>query len=175
MTANPSAPPHGLTVTFWGAARTVTGSMHLVETAGRRLLLDCGLFQGRRAEAHQRNRHLPFAPKDIDTVLLSHAHIDHCGNLPTLVRAGFTGPIYCTPATRDLLAVMLADSARIQEEDAHYLNRKRPKGEAKVQPLYDQRDVVRTLRCCQSIPYDRTLDVGGGISAQFRDAGHLLG
>lgn len=164
-----------LRVTFWGAARTVTGSMHLVETPTQTLLLDCGLFQGRRAEAYQRNRTFPFDPKAIDAVLLSHAHIDHCGNLPTLLRKGFRGPIWCTPATRDLTAVMLEDSARIQQEDAEYLNRKRPKGEPKVEPLYDPRDVVRTLRACQSIPYDRPFDVGKGTRATFVDAGHLLG
>src|SRR5438552_7781783 len=120
------------TVTFWGAARTVTGSMHLVEANGKRLLLDCGLFQGKRSEARTRNTSFPFEPSTIDAVILSHAHIDHCGNLPNLVRQGFTGPIYCTPATRDLSAVMLADSAKIQEEDAEYLNRKRPRGEPLV-------------------------------------------
>src|SRR3989454_12846721 len=134
-----------LTVTFWGAARTVTGSMHLVEAAGRTLLLDCGLFQGRRSEARQRNTDFPFKPADIDAVVLSHAHIDHCGNLPNLVRRGFAGPIYCTPATRALAAVMLGDAAKIQEEDAAYLNRRRPKGEPRVEPLYDGRDVYRTL------------------------------
>jgi metallo-beta-lactamase family protein len=164
-----------LRVTFWGAAHTVTGSMHLVETPGKTLLLDCGLFQGRRAEARKRNSSFPFAPKDIAALLLSHAHIDHCGNLPTLCRRGFPGPIYCTPATRDLLAVMLSDSAHIQEEDADYLNRKRSKGEPKIEPLYDQRDVVRTLRMCQSVPYDRPLDLGHGVQATFVEAGHLLG
>src|SRR5437588_4868170 len=110
------------TVTFCGAAGTVTGSMHLLETQGRRFLLDCGLFQGRRDEARRRNSTFPFAPSDIDAVVLSHAHIDHCGNLPNLVRQGFRGPVYCTPASRDLLAVMLADSARIQEEDANVVS-----------------------------------------------------
>ena len=123
---SPAAP----TVTFWGATRTVTGSMHQVEACGRSLLLDCGLFQGHRAEGLLRNRTFPFRPKDIDAVLLSHAHIDHCGNLPNLVRQGFAGPIYCTPATRALAAVMLGDAAKIQEEDAAYLNRKRPRGES---------------------------------------------
>src|SRR4051812_45817458 len=104
-----------LTVTFYGAARTVTGSMHLVEAAGRRLLLDCGFFQGRRDEARQRNTSFPFQPSHVDAVILSHAHLDHCGNLPNLVRQGFSNPIFCTPATRDLLGVMLADSAKIQE------------------------------------------------------------
>lgn len=164
-----------LRVTFWGAARTVTGSMHLVETPRRRVLLDCGLYQGRRAEAARINRDLPFDAKSIDALILSHAHIDHCGNIPTLLRRGFAGPIYCTPATRDLMAVMLNDSAHIQQEDAEYLNRKRSKGETKVEPLYDQKDVVRTLRACQSVPYDRVLDLGHGVHARFVDAGHLLG
>jgi metallo-beta-lactamase family protein len=168
-----STPP--LRVTFWGAARTVTGSMHLVETPGQRLLLDCGLFQGRRAEAQKRNREFPFDPKDIDVLLLSHAHIDHCGNVPTLMRRGYAGPIYCTPATRDLLAIMLTDSARIQKEDAEYLNRKHPKSEPRIEPLYEERDVVRTLRACQSVPYDRFVDLGKGVRARFVEAGHLLG
>src|SRR6266542_3892639 len=98
------------TVTFWGAARTVTGSMHLVEANGQRFLLDCGLFQGKRAEARERNSTFPFDPGTIDTVVLSHAHIDHIGNLPNLVKQGFAGPVYGTPATSDLLAIMLADS-----------------------------------------------------------------
>src|SRR5437764_11118081 len=134
------------TVTFWGATRSVTGSMHQVDACGRTLLLDCGLFQGRRQESLHRNRDFPFRPREIDAVLLSHAHIDHCGNLPNLVRQGFTGPVYCTPATRALAAVMLGDSAKIHEEDAAYLNRKRPRGEPKVEPLYDGRDVYRADR-----------------------------
>src|SRR5436305_81438 len=128
------------TVTFWGAARSVTGSMHRVDACGRGLLLDCGLFQGRRADSHHRNREFPFRPRDIDAVLLSHAHVDHCGNLPNLVKQGFTGPIYCTTATKDLAAVMLADAAKIQEEDAAYLNRKREKDEPRIEPLYVESD-----------------------------------
>src|SRR5437016_431033 len=133
------------TVTFWGAARTVTGSLHQVDACGRTILLDCGLFQGRRADSHRRNRHFPLRPRDVDAVLLSHAHIDHCGNLPNLVRQGFAGPVCCTPATRALAGVMLGDAAKIQAEDAAYLNRHRAKGEPKVEPLYDGRDVYRTL------------------------------
>src|SRR5262245_53460774 len=108
----------GPRVTFWGAAQSVTGSMHLVEVGEQKLLLDCGLMRGEREEARLRNSYFPFDPTTIDAVILSHAHIDHCGNLPNLVRQGFQGPIYCTPATRDLVALMLADSARIQEEGA---------------------------------------------------------
>jgi metallo-beta-lactamase family protein len=162
-------------VTFWGAAHTVTGSMHLLQANGRRILLDCGLYQGPRAEARQRNCCFPFPPREIDAVVLSHAHIDHCGNLPNLVRQGFAGPIYCTPATRDLAAVMLADSAKIQEEDAAYLNRKRPHGQERVEPFYDRLDVPPTLRLMQSVGYDRPFDIGQGMTLQFADAGHLLG
>ncbi len=163
------------TVTFWGAARTVTGSMHRLDACGRSLLLDCGLFQGRRDESRRRNREFPFRPRDIDAVLLSHAHIDHCGNLPHLVRQGFAGPIYCTPATRALAGVMLGDAAKIHEEDAAYLNRHRNRGEPEVEPLYDGRDVYRTLLRLKAVPYDTPFAVGPGLEATLADAGHLLG
>lgn len=162
-------------VTFWGATRTVTGSMHQVSANGETVLLDCGLFQGRRAESFQRNREFPFRPSDIDAVILSHAHIDHCGNLPNLVQRGFKGPIYCTPATRSLSDVLLADAAKIQREDANYLNERREKGEPKVEPLFDERDVYRTLRQLKVHKYDLPFAVGPGIEATFFDAGHLLG
>jgi metallo-beta-lactamase family protein len=168
---NPTDP----TVTFWGATRTVTGSMHQVDACGKTLLLECGLFQGRRAESRQRNQDFPFRPKDIDAVVLSHAHIDHCGNLPNLVRQGFRGPIYCTPATRALAGVMLGDAAKIQEEDAAYLNRKREKGEPKIEPLYDERDVYQTLLRMQAVPYLTIKEIGHGLDVVFTDAGHLLG
>jgi metallo-beta-lactamase family protein len=170
-----SRSPAEPTVTFWGATRTVTGSMHQVEACGRSLLLDCGLFQGSRAEGQARNRQFPFRPKDIDAVLLSHAHIDHCGNLPNLVNQGFAGPIYCTPATRALAGVMLGDAAKIHEEDAVYLNRHRARGEPAVEPLYDGRHVYRTLLRLQAVPYDTTFAVAPGLEATFTDAGHLLG
>src|SRR5256714_8360667 len=137
--AAPSLPL--LSVTFWGAARTVTGSMHLVEFQGRKLLLDCGLYQGKRAEARLRNSQFPFDPRQIDAVVLSHAHIDHCGNLPNLVRHGFTGPIYCTPATRDLLALMLADSLRIQDENALLHRAVASRHDSTQQPLFTRGDV----------------------------------
>jgi len=162
-------------VTFWGATRTVTGSMHQVSGGGKIILLDCGLFQGHRVESFRRNRNFPFRAKDIDAVILSHAHLDHCGNLPNLVRRGFSGPIYCTPATRALAAVMLGDAAKIQEEDAVYLNRHREKGEPKIEPLYDERDVYRTLHRLQAVGYGARVAVGKGLEATFTDAGHLLG
>jgi metallo-beta-lactamase family protein len=112
-------------LTFWGAAKTVTGSMHHIETGGKRYLLDCGLYQGRRQEAFERNRQFPFSPSHIAAVILSHAHIDHSGNLPNPVRKGFSGPIYTTPATIDLCLAMLADSAYLQEKDAEFVNHRR--------------------------------------------------
>src|SRR5512140_922050 len=111
-------------LTFWGAAGTVTGSMHLLETGGNRFLLDCGLYQGRRKDADAKNRHLPFSGSSIDAVVLSHAHIDHSGNLPSLVKNGFNGPIYSTPATVSLCNWMLRDTAHIQEKDAEFLNKR---------------------------------------------------
>jgi metallo-beta-lactamase family protein len=162
-------------VTFWGAARTVTGSMHLVEHAGRKILLDCGLYQGRRSESRQRNSTFPFEPASIDSVVLSHAHIDHAGNLPNLVRQGFRGVIYCTPATRDLSVVMLEDSAKIQEEDAAYVNKKRAAGEPEVQPLYTRRDADKAVGSMFSVPYRRPVELVGGVRVEFSDAGHILG
>ena len=169
------APAAAPAVTFWGAARTVTGSMHLLSAGGNTVLLDCGLYQGKRADSAARNRDFPFRAKDISAVILSHAHVDHCGNLPNLVRRGFVGPIYCTPATRALAAVMLGDAAKIQEEDARYLNRKRAKDEPKVEALFDARDVFRTLTRLQAVKYGERFRVGKGIEASFADAGHLLG
>jgi metallo-beta-lactamase family protein len=173
--AKKSKAPAEPTVTFWGAARTVTGSMHQLQAGNQSLLLDCGLFQGRRAESYRRNRQFPIRPRDVDAVILSHAHIDHCGNLPNLVKQKFAGPIYCTPATRALAAVMLGDAAKIHEEDAEYLNRKREKGEPKIEPLYDGRDVYQTLLRFEAVPYDTPFAVGRGLEATFVDAGHLLG
>lgn len=174
MAKTPESPVEP-SVTFWGAARTVTGSMHQLTTAGKTVLLDCGLFQGKRSEAHLRNRDFPFRTRDIDAVVLSHAHVDHCGNLPNLVRRGFAGPIYCTPATRALAAVMLGDAAKIQQEDANYLNERRARGEPKIMPLFDARDVFRTLTKMQAAKYGEPFSIGKGMEVTFADAGHLLG
>jgi metallo-beta-lactamase family protein len=163
------------TVTFRGATHTVTGSLHQFDACRQTLLLDCGLFQGHRSESIRRNREFPLRPKDVDAVSLSHAHVDHCGNLPNLVKQGFAGPIYCTPATRALAAVMLGDAAKIQEEDAEYLNRRREKGEPKVEPLYDGKDVYQTLLRLKAVLYDKPADVGRDLEVTFSDAGHLLG
>src|SRR5271157_5654552 len=134
-------------ISFLGAARTTTGSLTLLELNGRRLLLDCGLFQGRREESIQRNCCFAFEPKGIDAVLLSHAHIDHCGNLPNLCRQGFEGNIYCTFATRDLAAIMLEDSAEIQKDDAEFVSKKRAKqGLPPVEPLYSVADAEKAVR-----------------------------
>src|SRR6187431_235472 len=132
----------GVSVTFYGAAQTVTGSMHLLETPDARVLLDCGLLLGKGDDVQQRNRQFPFAAAYIDAVLLSHAHIDHCGNLPNLVRQGFSGPIYCTPATRDLMAIMLADSAKIQADEAAHA---RHVDECSTSLLYTHKEVEQTL------------------------------
>src|SRR5512138_156276 len=124
-------------INFHGAAQTVTGSQHLLEINGHRLLLDCGLYQGRREESYARNLKFPYDPRSVDAVILSHAHIDHSGNLPNLVQDGYQGRIYAVPATVDLAKIMLADSGRIQESDAEFVNRKRlERGEAPIEPLY---------------------------------------
>lgn len=163
-------------IQFWGATGTVTGSMHLLKVNGSKVLLDCGLYQGRRKEAFERNRSLPFAPSEIDAVVLSHAHIDHSGNLPSLVRAGFRGPIYSTSATRDLCAYMLIDSAHLQENDVKYVNKRRRKqGKKPFEPLYTKEDAMKTLKSFHTIDYDHPFEPLPGVTVRFRDAGHILG
>jgi metallo-beta-lactamase family protein len=163
-------------ITFHGAAQTVTGSQHLVEANGHRILLDCGLYQGSRKEAFQRNREFNFDPKDIDVLVLSHAHIDHSGNIPNLVKRGFRGPIYCTHATRDLAAAMLPDSGHIQEKDIEFVNKKnRERGEPEVEPLYTEEDAYTSLQSFMSMNYTYTKRILGGIDLTFYDAGHMLG
>ncbi len=163
-------------ITFMGAARNTTGSMHLLEANGYRILLECGLFQGHRQESFERNRNLPFDAKTIDCCVLSHAHIDHSGNIPNLVRAGFQGNIYTTHATRDLCAAMLRDSGYIQEKDVEYVNKHRARrGEPPVEPIYTQADAVASLGSFVSLNYDRPLPIGPGVQLTFKDAGHILG
>lgn len=161
---------------FHGAARTVTGSMHLLEVSGHRLLLDCGLYQGRRKEAFQRNRNFPFDPGEIDAVILSHAHIDHSGNLPHLVKDGFRGPIYATRATAHLANIMLLDSGHIHESDAEYLNKKRNRqGKEPIEPLYTQEDAGRVAPQFLPVDYQETFQPAPGVEARLVDAGHILG
>ena len=161
---------------FFGATRTTTGSMYLLEVNGRKILLECGLFQGRREESIERNRKFPFQPGEVDCVILSHAHIDHCGNLPNLCRSGFTGNVYATFATRDLAAIMLEDSAQIQKDDALFVSRLRAKkGKPPVEPLYSADDAERAMRQFVTVGYDRPMAVADGVTVTFRDAGHILG
>lgn len=163
-------------IQFLGAVHTVTGSKHLLEVNGSRLLLDCGLFQGRRKEFFQRNRRFEFRPQDIDVLLLSHAHIDHSGNIPSLVRDGFEGNIYATFATRDLCSAMLRDSAHVLASDVAYVNKKRArKGQPPVEALYSQEDALRAMEQFVGLPYNRPFEVADGVTATFRDAGHILG
>ncbi len=164
-------------LTFWGAARQVTGSMHLLETGASRILMDCGLMQGHRAEANERNANLPFDAATINAVLLSHAHLDHCGNLPTLVKKGFAGDIVGTHATNDLTRIMLLDSAKIHEQDAAYLNKKRAlRGEDALVPLYTRPDAEAAIRSLTGRAYDKWFGVPDTrVRAQFLDAGHILG
>jgi metallo-beta-lactamase family protein len=163
-------------INFFGAAQTVTGSQYLISANGSRILLECGLFQGKRQETFERNRHLPFDAASIDALVLSHAHIDHSGNIPNLVRSGFGGPIYCTPATRDLCAAMLQDSGAIQENDVAYVNKKRARqGLPPFKPIYTQADAVASLRHFVSVAYDRPIAIAPGMVCTFFDAGHILG
>jgi metallo-beta-lactamase family protein len=161
---------------FFGATRTTTGSMYLLEINGKRVLLECGLFQGHRGESIERNRRFPFDPKQVDAAILSHAHIDHCGNLPNLCRQGFEGNIYCTFATRDLASVMLEDSAQIQRDDAAFVSKQRAKkGLPPVEPLYSFVDAEKAVRQFVTLNYDRPFPVVDGVTVTFRDAGHILG
>jgi metallo-beta-lactamase family protein len=165
-----------MNIQFAGAARTVTGSMHLIEVGGKQLLLDCGIYHGRREESARINGTFPFDPETIDAVVLSHAHIDHSGNLPTLVKHGYRGPIFCTSATKSLCEVMLLDSAFIQEKDAEYVGKRHmKKGEKPPLPLYTQEDARATLPLLQGRDYSTPFSVLDGVECRFEDAGHILG
>lgn len=165
-------------IEFIGAAQTVTGSKHLVRTSRATVLLDCGLYQGRRHESIERNQNLGVAAHTLDAVVLSHAHIDHSGALPILARSGFDGSVYATPATRDLCAVMLEDAAHIQAADARYINKQIDRGDEtmeRVEPLYSEADVLKVLNQIISVPYHRRIDIAPGVTLTFLDAGHVLG
>ncbi len=163
-------------ITFHGAARTVTGSQHLLEINGRKIMLDCGLYQGKRKEAFERNRTEFCQGKEIDTLILSHAHIDHSGRIPCLVKNGFRGDIICTSATRDLCAVMLMDSAFIQEKDVEFVNKRRRKNQQMpFEPLYTQEDVARSMAQFVGLNYNRRHQLFPGVHLTLMDAGHMLG
>ena len=168
-------------LTFWGAAQTVTGSMHHIEAAGKRFLLDCGLYQGRRRDAFERNSHFPFPVSSIDGVILSHAHIDHSGNLPTLVHNGYSGPIYTTPATIDLCLPMLADSAFLQQKDVEFCNRRREHRRSKglddheCDPLYLPEDAEKVNPLFRPVELGQCKEVAPGFRYRTYEAGHMLG
>jgi len=169
-------------VTFWGATKTVTGSLHEVQSNGARILLECGLYQGRRKEAWERNCCFPLKPESVSAVLLSHAHIDHSGNLPSLVKQGFAGPIYATPATADLCHAMLLDSAHLQEKDALFLNKRAERRkklidiqEELVEPLYTIEDAQKALPLFRPVHLRTPTQAGDGLIYEAFEAGHMLG
>ena len=166
-------------IKFCGAAGTVTGSQHLLEINGKKILLDCGMFQGKREESFQMNRKFLYDPKEIHAVVLSHAHIDHAGNLPTLSLKGFTGDVYATPATRDLCSIMLLDSAFIQEKDVEFVNKRRAKkNQEPFNPLYTVENARQIITQFKTVPYNKTFRVDGfgdAVKVTFVDAGHILG
>ena len=162
-------------LTFLGAAGEVTGSQHLIETDTKRILLDCGLFQGRDSETQPKNSRFHCNPRHVDCVILSHAHIDHSGRLPALYRRGFRGPIYCTRATADIAGMMLRDSARIQEEDARYANKKRDKDEPAIRPLYTEDDARKVAQAFNYVKFGEWTELAEDLKVRFSHAGHILG
>lgn len=162
-------------LTFLGAARTVTGSKHLLQVADHRLLVDCGLFQGLKALRERNWEALPLKASSIDAVVLTHAHLDHCGYLPRLVSQGYQGRVFCTPGTAELARIVLADAAHLQEEDAERANRKRYTKHSPALPLFTTRDAERAMSLLQPLGYNRPVPVMPGVEAEFINAGHLLG
>ncbi len=163
-------------ITFYGAAQEVTGSMHLIEVNEKRILLDTGMFQGHRDDTYERNLNFPFDPKTIGALVLSHAHIDHSGNIPNLVKQGFSGNVWCTPATRNLSVYMLLDSGHIQESDTEYINKRRRKDDLPpIAPLYTRQDAQDSLTRFATIGLHRPFQVADGVQATFYNAGHILG
>lgn len=166
-----------MNIEFLGAAKEVTGSKHLITTnSGKKILLDCGMFQGKGLETDSLNRNLGFNPSEIDYLLLSHPHIDHSGLIPYIVKLGFKGTIFCTPATRDLCSIMLADSGNIQEMDTYTFNKKRARqGLEPVEPIYTMLDAQEAMQYFISIPYNKEFFIDQDISIKFTDNGHILG
>ena len=164
-------------LSFLGAAREVTGSKHLITTKkGLKILLDCGMYQGKGLETDAMNRDLGFDPSEIDYLILSHAHIDHSGLIPYIYKLGFRGTILCTPATRDLCAIMLADAGRIQVADVNTFNKKRKaQGEQPVEPIYTEKEAQECMSCFISVPYHKQFNIEGEVTVEFFDAGHILG
>jgi len=166
-----------MNITFHGAARNVTGSKHLVRlNDGTAILLDCGMFQGMGEHTEDMNEHFGFNPNKVDYMILSHAHIDHCGLIPRLVAEGFDGPIFCTAPTMDLARILLMDSARIQEQDVEYSNKHRKhNGQPLLEPLYNEDQAIESLRLFKIVDYDEEYEIKPGIRFSFTDAGHLVG
>ena len=163
-------------VKFCGAAQSVTGSCHLITCGEHQILFDCGQFQGGKQQERQNYEDFPFDPAEIECVVLSHAHIDHCGRLPLLVKRGFKGKIYCTDATADLLDVMLKDSGYIHEKEAEWQNRKNERaGRPLVEPLYTFNDAAATLAYVVPVRYDQLIDLNDDMKVVFNEAGHILG
>jgi len=166
-------------ITFFGAAQNVTGSKHLIQSQGYNLLLDCGLYQGKREASNELSKNLPFIANKINAVILSHAHLDHCGTLPILVKNGFQGKIYCTDATAEIAKYILEDCAALQEQDAVYFNRHLKKKEKPISPIYKKEDVEKTLSHFQETPYfsfgNQWTQLNENIRFKFYDAGHVLG
>lgn len=163
-------------ITFYGAAQTTTGSMHLVEANGKRILLDCGLYQGHRKEAFEKNRTLPIDPKTINYVILSHAHIDHSGNLPQLVRQGFRGRVFARQSTCELCDIMLRDSCFLQKRDLEYINKsRRREGKKLFEPLYDESDINALMQLFVPTHMHEPREIARGLTLEFFNAGHILG
>ena len=163
-------------ITFLGATKTVTGSNYLIEAAGKKFLVDCGMFQGKAELEEENYNDFEFDPKEIDFMLLTHAHIDHSGRIPKLYKEGYRNKIYAHKATCDLCALMLPDSGHIQEQESEWKNRKRMrKGEEARQPLYTAEDALRCLEIFEPVKYDEIIDITPEIHARFNDAGHMLG
>jgi len=161
-------------ITFFGATREVTGSKHLLEIGGRRLLLDAGFFQGKRKESEKKNRNLPFRGEDIDAIVLSHGHLDHCGTLPTLYKTGFRGDIFATPATCDVARIIMEDSADIQVNDAAYINSYKPRSEW-IEPIYTPEEAKKVMDLFKPVSYGEMFEPVAGVKAKFIEAGHILG